>query len=405
MACFECALIREQRVDTKTMTRTVVLHSCPVWLPQTQTWLYNQVKALPDDIISHVACLRTEHLDQFPHQDIHVQCPTPLMYRAEALLRRVGWPVQPIWLEGVVRRCRASLLHSHFGNMGWLNLKVSCRSGIPHVVTFYGLDVDHLPQQDPRWGERYQELFASVDAVLCEGPHMASRIIARGCPKSRVRVHHLGVDLGAIPFRPRVRLPGEPLRILIAGAFREKKGIPYALAALGDLKREVPLEVTIIGDAGDEPRDQMEKRRILDAVRHSGLQSEVRMLGFQPHTRMMAEAYRHHIFLSPSVHAEDGDSEGGAPVSIIEMAASGMPVVSTTHCDIPEIIVDGETGLLAAERDVSGLVAHLSWLVEHPDDWDRLAAAARRHIEVEFDFAVQGRRLAELYRELVQVHG
>ncbi len=52
---------------------------------------------------------------------------------------------------------------------------------------------------------------------------------------------------------------------------------------------------------------------------------------------------RHHLFLSPSVTAPDGDSEGGAPVSIIEAAATGMPVVSTTHCDIPQAVDDGVT--------------------------------------------------------------
>ncbi len=70
-------------------------------------------------------------------------------------------------------------------------------------------------------------------------------------------------------------------------------------------------------------------------------------MGYQPHSTLFAEAYRHHIFLSPSVTASTGDTEGGAPVSLIEMAATGMLIVSTTHCDIPEVIKHGVTGLLA----------------------------------------------------------
>jgi colanic acid/amylovoran biosynthesis glycosyltransferase len=388
------------------MSRVTVLHSCPVWLPQTQTWLYNQVRALPAEVENHVACLRTENIDQFPCAQLYGMCGhSRFAYRAEALLRRLGLPLHPHWLARIARRSNAGLLHSHFGHMGWFNLNVARRLGIPHVVTFYGLDVDFLPQQDARWQARYQELFAEVDAVLCEGPHMASRIVARGCPPSKARVHHLGVDIGAIPFRPRVRLPAEPLRVLIAGAFREKKGIPCALEALGRLRHNVALQVTIIGDADEEPRSQEEKRRIHEVISSHGLASQVQMPGFQPHARLLEEAYRHHVFLSPSLHAADGDSEGGAPVSIIEMAASGMPVVSTTHCDIPEVITDGYSGLLAPERDVAGLAERLAWLVAHPEEWGRLVSAARAHMEKEFDMAAQALRLAAIYRDLVEHHG
>ena len=388
------------------MKRLTVLHSCPVWLPQTQTWLYNQVRALPEDIESRVACLRAENLDQFPHPRLQrFFGGSRWAYRAEALLRRIGLPLQPFWLARIARQRKVSLLHSHFGNMGWLNLPVARRLGLAHVVTFYGLDVDFLPQQDGRWHERYRRLFAEADAVLCEGPHMASRIVARGCPPAKVQVHHLGVDLAALPFRPRLWQPGQPLRVLIAGAFREKKGIPDALEALGRLQHDVELEISLIGDAGTEQREGEEKRRILEVIERHHLGSRLRLLGFQSHARLLEEAYQHHIFLSPSIHAADGDSEGGAPVAIIEMAATGMAVVSTTHCDIPEIITDQRSGLLAAEGDVSGLVERLRWLAAHPDQWQVLALAARQQFEAEFDMAEQGRRLARLYHQLVEQRG
>ena len=69
----------------------------------------------------------------------------------------------------------------------------------------------------------------------------------------------------------------------------------------------------------------------------------------------MRRPTKHDVFLAPSVTASNGDTEGGAPVAIIEMAASGMPIVSTRHCDIPSVVLDGVTGLLAAERDSEGL--------------------------------------------------
>jgi colanic acid/amylovoran biosynthesis glycosyltransferase len=114
----------------------------------------------------------------------------------------------------------------------------------------------------------------------------------------------------------------------------------------------------------------------------------------------MEEARRHHVFLSPSVTASDGDTEGGAPVSLIEMSASGMMVVSTVHGDIPGVIQHGRTGWLAPERDVEALVEHLMWIVAHPGEWRAMQTAGRAHMEAEFDARRQGERLAAIYREL-----
>lgn len=78
-------------------------------------------------------------------------------------------------------------------------------------------------------------------------------------------------------------------------------------------------------------------------------------MGYQPHSVFLREVERHHIFLSPSVHVSNGDSEGGVPVSLIEASTSGMPILSTNHCDIPEVIVDGQSEYLVPERDVRAL--------------------------------------------------
>jgi colanic acid/amylovoran biosynthesis glycosyltransferase len=75
--------------------------------------------------------------------------------------------------------------------------------------------------------------------------------------------------------------------------------------------------------------------------------------------------------------------------------------VSTYHCDIPQVLTHGETGLLANERDVDGLVDALRWLLDHPDAWEGMTAAARRHIEAHFDVRAQARELASVYQEVV----
>jgi len=378
--------------------KTVVLHSIHVWLFQTNTWLYNQVRFLPDHVESYVACEQTSNLDQFFVPNIHCLANASIW---SLLLRRSFSRRRLSFLIDVARKNNVNILHSHFADIAYRNIDAASRTGLSHVVSFYGVDVNYMPTQDRDWRERYRTLFQHIDRVLCEGLHMARCIAELGCPEEKIRVHHLGVDVDEIPFRPRVWRPGETLRVLIAASFREKKGIPYALEALGRLRKEVQLEVTIIGDAHSEQRSQDEKQKITNAIESLDLRSKVRMLGYQPYQVFLEEAYKHHVFLSPSVTATDGDTEGGAPVSIIEMLASGMPVVSTIHCDIPEIIHHGISGLLAAERDVQGLATHLKWLMEHPDRWSQMLDAGRKHVEAEYDARKQGERLARIYEELI----
>jgi len=379
-----------------------VVHSVPFWLPLTATWLYNQVRNLPEEIENHIVCARTENLDQFDIKHIVSLDAAPRLHRLwERMRRRRPSKRFADLLSRVATKYRAAIVHSHWGESAWRDVDVVKRLGLVHVVTFYGKDVNYYPRQVPHAKELYHHLFKNVDLVLCEGPHMAGCIVKLGCSKDRVLVHRLGVDLETIAFRPRSWDGKSTLRVLIAASFREKKGIPYALEALGEIQGEVPeLEITVIGDASDDPRSHPEKEKILTVLENRDLRRRTRLLGYQSHAVFLEEAYRSHIFISPSVTASDGDTEGGAPVSLIEMAASGMPVISTTHCDIPSVILHGSTGLLAPERDVGALVAHLRWLIAHRESWGALLIGARQHVESRYNVKMQAVELAGIYRSL-----
>ena len=378
-----------------------VLHSFSCWLPRTQTWCHTQIRHLPSEIRSHVVCETTANLDEFPVARLHAVDAEPWPRRiVEKVLRRLKHRRHPDYLRDCMRRLRPDLVHSHFGSIGWQDHALAREAGAPQVVTFYGADVTYLPRRDPRWRERYAGLFAGVGRVLCEGPHMARRVEGLGCPAGRIRVHHLGVSVGEIPCEPRTRRAEEPLRVLVAASFVEKKGIPDGIEALGRVAAETPVELTLIGDAAADPRCRGQKEAILAALERTGLGTGARLLGYQPHRVFFEELRRAHVFLAPSRTASDGDTEGGAPVGIIEASASGMPVVSTTHCDIPEVIRHRKSGLLAEEGDVGGLARHLSWIAAHPERWSEMGRAGRRHVEAEFDARTQARRLAAIYEEL-----
>jgi colanic acid/amylovoran biosynthesis glycosyltransferase len=379
-----------------------ILHNVTIWLPLTQTWIYTQLKYLPDGVDSQVACLKTENIDQFGDVS-SIYCLQENSSRVEYFVRRVMRITRLKrnlgWLRKPLEEFNPDLIHSHFGPVGWQALP-EIKNRIPHVVTFYGYDLSRLPHTNPWWKIRYKELFTKVTGVLCEGEHMASRIESLGCNAAKIHVHRLGIRIDQIAYRPRIWDGKEPLRILLAGTFTEKKGLPYALAALSRLSKDIPVQVTIIGDVGKYKKDQQEKRKIIQTIKDGGINANVNFMGYQPHNVLFEQAYKHHVFLSPSVTAASGDVEGGAPVTIIEMAATGMPVVSTNHCDIPGVILDGETGLLAEERDVNGLYEKLLWLISNPEKWRAMLERGRVHIEKYFDARKQGINLAEIYEQL-----
>lgn len=380
-----------------------VIHSFPLWLPKTQTWMYNQIIHLPPHIENHVVCERCQNMDQFSLPNIHCLFEVNrARYYWEKLILRLGLRQHTEFLVDIAKDQQGSVLHSHFGVIGWNNLCAAEKAGLRHVVTFYGQDVSRYPRQDNRWYDRYRELFESADLFLCEGPHMARCLVDLGCPDAKVRVHHLGIPVRRIAYRPRHWNPDTPLRVLMAATFTAKKGIPDGLEALGRLQKRVPVEISIIGDARDDAESQAERRRILDILDRHHLQSSTRLLGYQTYEVFFDEAYKHHVFLSPSITAPDGDTEGGAPVSLIEMAATGMPIVSTRHCDIPEVILENETGLLADEGDPEGLCQLMTQLVEHPERWSPMAAAGRKHVEAVYDATVQGTLLGQHYESLMK---
>ncbi|HMB96308.1 MAG TPA: glycosyltransferase [Tepidisphaeraceae bacterium] len=378
------------------MAENVVIQSVDRWLGRTETWLYEQVKRLARPFESHVVCASTENLDQFPWPNIHKTHDGDFVGK---VFNRLGIRRGAQQISRLARRVGAGLIHSHFANVAWSDLPAVKRADLRHIATFYGYDVIFLPRQHPQWRDRYMELFDSVDHILCEGPHMAAQVQQLGCPREKLRVHHLGVAVDRIEYRPRSWTSGQPLRVLIAATFHQKKGIPFAIRALGELSRSVPVQITLIGDENNHSGVRSDKANILQAIEQCKLTSVTRLLGFQPHDVLLREAYSHHIYMAASITADNGDTEGGAPVSLIEMIATGMPVVATRHCDIPNVVIDRQSGLLADERDIDGLTQCLQWLVANPDQWAKLTQAGRQRVEREFDSRLQGQRLAAIYQE------
>lgn len=378
---------------------TTILHRYPEWLPLTMTWL-NQLIRDTDPYVRNRILSELRLPGSPTHSGLFVSREAnPVAYWASRVLRKANALTHIEPDTSFVKRLKPNIFHSHFGHIGSLDSSLARRYGIPHIVSFYGMDVHQLPYQDSSWIPRYKALFETDALILCEGGFMRESIIRLGARPDRVRVHRLGVDIGRLPFQPRRVGVGESLKILMASSFRPKKGIPYGIAAVAKAAETVPVELTIIGGATSES-ERIEESRILKAIADAKIGSRIRLLGYQTPQRLADIAASHHVYLAPSVTAIDGDCEGGIPVSLIEMGASGMVIISSRHCDIPAVVSHGRTGFLADERDVAAMANHLKQVWAQRADWGAMQVAMRQHIEREYNHAVQARELIGIYTEI-----
>lgn len=371
-----------------------VAHFHTEFLGRSETFIYRILLAF-ERVRPVVFTRRLRYREEFPFAPIVLY--PPARVSLWGLLDRVGrrfFRREP-FLTRQFRRHAVCLLHAHFGPMGWELLRVADATGLPLVTTFYGYDMSMLPAHGD-WTERYRSLLASGTLFLVEGPHMRAALIRLGCPAEKVRVQRIGIDLALIPFRPRDPAVGRPARLLFCGRFTEKKGLTDALEAVAAVRAHHPqIEFRVIGDGEERPGVE----RLIASL---GLTGCVRLLGLQPYEVLRRELEAADILLAPSRTASDGDSEGGAPTILLEAQASGLPVVATTHADIPYVVVAGKSGLLAPEGDPSALAECLKSLLETPDRWAEMGRAGRRHVEQNHDVRTAAAGLEETYLALMR---
>jgi colanic acid/amylovoran biosynthesis glycosyltransferase len=383
-----------------------VLHSVGTFLEISENWIYPQIASVPDTA-GFLITGNLKNQGTFPLGQGHlVVCPSPWnwTFRGRRLLERIE---RRIISKRILKRLKiqtdqAHVLHAHFGTQGWKALLLQQWLAIPLVTSFYGSDAWFLPELGPCWRNRYKELFAAGKLFLVEGPAMRSRLRELGCPEEKIVIQRIGVDIAALQFEKKTFSTG--LKIVMLGRFVEKKGLFDGLRACALARaQEVKLEVTIIGDS---PANHLAGQRIraqLQALAGEPLLSgSVHFTGFIPIERARAVISENNVFLCPSKHALNGDAEGGAPVILTEAMAAGLLCVGTWHCDIPEVIHSGVTGLLCSEGDVEGMAKILCDVGERRVNCAQMCEAGRRHVEQNFSLERQMTILRGIYESILK---
>lgn len=284
------------------------------------------------------------------------------------------------------------LLHCHFGSLGLIGLELR-RLGIfkgKLITAFRGADLSRTLRQQPGI---YRELFEEGELFLPVSEHFRERLIHEGCDPAKVTVHHSGIDLSRFSYRPRCRSEGEATRLLFVGRLEAKKGVLFAAEAVAQaLGAGHALEFHVVGDGA--LRGELER-----FVRGRGIDAFVHLHGALPQDQVLAQLERAHLLIAPSVTSPEGDQEG-IPNTVKEGMAAGLPVLSTLHSGIPELVEDGVSGYLVPENDVSALARQLLCLLEQPERWAAMGRAGREKVESEYDIETLNDELVGLYQGL-----
>jgi len=257
--------------------------------------------------------------------------------------------------EATLRRLRIDVVLAEYGTMGVEILDACRRADVPLVVHFHGYDASRKDVLQKE-AARYQELFLYSAAIVVVSRAMKRKLIELGCPAGKIFYFPCGVDCdlftGGNP-------AGSPPHFIAVGRFVEKKGPHLTLLAFAKAVSKCPdATLTIVGEG---PLLGVCK----DLARAMGIEDSIRFLGVQPHEVVLREMRKARAFVQHSVISSDGDSEG-TPVAILEASAVGLPVVSTKHAGIPDVVIHEKTGLLSDERDISTMAEHMITVATNP---------------------------------------
>ncbi|WP_235830152.1 glycosyltransferase family 4 protein [Algihabitans albus] len=308
-------------------------------------------------------------------------------YRAarQAFLRDLGRDLTPNRLRRFGQACvlaaelpeSTGWLYAHFLHTpGSVARYAALLRGLPWSVSAHARDIWTIPEWEKT--EKLAEAAWTVTCTAVGAAHLASLTEE----PDKVELLYHGLDFARFadpPVRSDTHDGTAPVGLLSVGRAVEKKGYEDLLAALALLPPDLDWHLTHIG--GGALSKQLRAR-----AAELGLSARISWLGAQPQERVL-EAYRAaDLFILASRIAEDGDRDG-LPNVLMEAQSQALCCLSTSISAIPELIRDGETGLLVPPQDPGALADALDRLIRDPALRLRLGEAGYRRVRSDFAMA------------------
>ncbi|HWO96490.1 MAG TPA: glycosyltransferase [Bacillus sp. (in: firmicutes)] len=281
-------------------------------------------------------------------------------------------------------------IHVHHGKHVKRILPICIDYNIPLIVSIRGRDGSSKFKSYTRNVKRYSSLVKHGAMYLPVCEFLAEELKTLGFPDEKIHVLYGGIDLSLFPYTERTLPKKSEVRILSVGRLVEKKGFPVLIQAFQQIHAKFPnTKLHIIGTGKDE-------QKIQSLTSECELEDAVVLKGTLDLQQISDELKKAHLFCLASQTGSDGDIEG-IPNALKEAMASGLPVISTQHAGIPELIEHKVTGYLAPEGNDIELAKGIQFFLEHPDSWKKFTQKARKVIEKNFDLNKQIQEQQRLY--------
>jgi glycosyltransferase involved in cell wall biosynthesis len=287
------------------------------------------------------------------------------------------------------------VMHAHFAPDATYALPLAQWLDVPLVTTFHGWDVtvrDRTLMRDASVTVAHYLLTRSAlrergAAFVAVSDYIRDRILALGYPADRVVRHYIGVDIDT--FTP-MSGPRTERYVLNTARHRTQKGIDTLLRAFARVAPHHPDVSLVQVGAGPMTADLVRLTQSL------GIAGRVRFLGSQPHDVVRGLTQRATVVALTGHTSASGQQEALGLV-LNEASACGVPVVATRHGGMPEAVIDGETGLLAPERDDAAVADALDTLLGDPALAARMGQRGRAFVVEVFNLRTQTAILEQLY--------
>lgn len=256
------------------------------------------------------------------------------------------------------------VIHCHFGIQALNLLDNYDNSSIPIFITFHGYDASRLIRYKSCYRKRMKSVFLKKNIH----PHFVANSLLGFVKEYQIEsknsfVNYLGVDTAF--YKPNNETLNDSNKIIFTqiSRFVEKKGHYYTLLAFQKFLQNNPSINAYMYLAGDGPR----KNEIEKLAEDLNIKARVKFLGWIDNERKRNLLSISSIYVQHSITDKLNDTEG-LPISILEAMAMGLPILSTNHSGIPEVIVSGKNGLLTEEKDITTMSKYMLEI----SSWDKL---------------------------------
>ena len=365
-------------------------------LPMTCTFIPLQVNELRRYTAQYVGLIPADHNLPLPQEPILLSKHRTRFGRCRRELYR--WMGVAPQFHARARRVGSQLVHAHFAEGAAPAVFLSNCLNLPLIMHLRG-GAELMADSELR-GHLFElpylayrrQLWQRASLFLCVSQYIRERALRAGFPEEKLRIQYTGMNSGA--FTPSVPASEkDPNLVLYAGRLVEYKGCDYLLRAMKLVRQQRPqARLVVIGDGPFRP--------LLEQL-NAELGVGATFLGEHPQQTIKTWLERSRVFCVPSVMVKGGMSEAFGNV-FCESQSMGVPVVSFRQGGVPETMNEGITGLLAPERDVESLAAHLRRYLEEDAFWAQSREEGMRWVRQQFDVCAQTEKLELIYDSVIQ---